>query len=262
MNTKVEVGTLTRHYTETGDRFSVKVSVLTIELPSKFKLEAEFHLGGSEEVQLDLMDSNPITDYVNEMLVEVQKNKQARRVENEKRKRKEQLRKRSKSKGASLMDFTTLLQKACASRNRTPFMGRLLALDPGETTGWAWFDKGTLERAGQLTCVGSKGFLEVANNLCTFNPSIVICEDYRVYSHKSEQHIGSTLYTPRLIGAVEFICADAAVPKPVYLQMAGTAKGFCSDAKLKEWGFWSRGERHARDAIRHGCYWLLFGKED
>lgn len=41
-------------------------------------------------------------------------------------------------------------------------------------------------------------------------------------------------------------------------QMAVTAKNFCTDDKLKQWGFWQAGQKHARDSIRHGCYFLLF----
>ena len=35
------------------------------------------------------------------------------------------------------------------------------------------------------------------------------------------------------------------------------AKGFVTDAKLKEWGLWQDGLRHSRDAIRHGIYFLV-----
>ena len=48
---------------------------------------------------------------------------------------------------------------------------------------------------------------------------------------------------------------------PTHKQMASTAKTFATDKKLREWGFWERGMRHARDAIRHGCYFLLFYKK-
>ena len=30
--------------------------------------------------------------------------------------------------------------------------------------------------------------------------------------------------------------------------------------KLKKWNMYRKGERHARDAIRHGAHFLLFGK--
>lgn len=42
------------------------------------------------------------------------------------------------------------------------------------------------------------------------------------------------------------------------MQMAAQAKGFVDDDKLKAWGFWIKGKKHARDAIRHGVYYLLF----
>jgi hypothetical protein len=42
--------------------------------------------------------------------------------------------------------------------------------------------------------------------------------------------------------------------------MAHQAKGFVTDEKLKAWGFYQKGVRHARDSIRHACYFLLFDK--
>lgn len=35
---------------------------------------------------------------------------------------------------------------------------------------------------------------------------------------------------------------------------AGLAKTFADDVKLAAWGFDAPGMRHAKDAIRHGCY--------
>jgi len=35
---------------------------------------------------------------------------------------------------------------------------------------------------------------------------------------------------------------------------AGLAKTFANDDKLEAWGFWRKGQKHARDAIRHGIY--------
>ena len=44
---------------------------------------------------------------------------------------------------------------------------------------------------------------------------------------------------------------------PIAYQMAFQGKGFATDARLKEWGFWKEGMKHSRDAIRHGIYYLL-----
>ena len=47
---------------------------------------------------------------------------------------------------------------------------------------------------------------------------------------------------------------------PYKLQMAQQAKGFVTDAKLKEWGMWDIGHKHARDACRHCVYYLVSQK--
>jgi hypothetical protein len=84
----------------------------------------------------------------------------------------------------------------------------------------------------------------------------VVMEDYKVYSWKTKDHAFAGLHTPRLIGALELVCFDLGIP--LYKQMAVQAKGFCTDDKLQAWGLWQEGMRHARDAIRHALYYLLF----
>lgn len=159
------------------------------------------------------------------------------------------------------MEFTELLKKARAKRGSLPFTGCLLSLDPGETTGWAKFNNGELQVCGQFGPGSVRStFLTLGGLLNEIAPDLVVCEAYRIYEWKRDQHSWSDLFTVRLIGAIEFLCAYNDIP--VVFQMASTGKGFCTDKKLKEWGYYYKGLRHARDAIRHGCYWLLFGKEE
>lgn len=135
---------------------------------------------------------------------------------------------------------------------------RLLAVDPGETTGWALFANLDLVDCGQIpTKLDPAGELEKL--LDKTQPLVVVAEDYRIYKWKAKQHTGSDLFTPRLLGALDLLCHQRGIP--LYLQMAQLAKVFCTDDKLKHWGFYKKGQRHARDAIRHGCYWLVFGKQ-
>jgi hypothetical protein len=89
-----------------------------------------------------------------------------------------------------------------------------------------------------------------------FLPTEVVMEDYRVYAHRVQQHMGSALLTPRLIGAIENMCITIGIP--YHKQMAGEAKQFVTDVKLKSWGMYPAGLKHARDAIRHGCYYIIF----
>ena len=156
------------------------------------------------------------------------------------------------------MDFLTFLSKTNPER----IMPVVIALDPGETTGYAVFVEGTLERCGELDTetlkVGYPALMDLFASVRTrtvHTPQIVY-EEYRIYSWKTEQHTWAGLHTPQLIGGIE---ALAYVKHwPTYGQTAQVAKGFCTDDKLKMWGMYQKGQRHARDAIRHGAYYLLF----
>ena len=132
---------------------------------------------------------------------------------------------------------------------------RLLCFDPGETTGWAYFVGGKLEGQGQVPT--KEDFARNIEDLfVTLAPAYVVCEDYRVYAHRLQQHTYSDLMTPRVLGFIQGACQLRAVP--CSLQMAAVAKGFVTDDKLKAWNLYQRGMRHANDAIRHGIFYLLF----
>jgi hypothetical protein len=90
-------------------------------------------------------------------------------------------------------------------------------------------------------------------------PDVVVMESYRVYSWKADQHKWQSLFTPRLIGALEYIIAQEGLP--LVKQSASEGKNFCTDDKLKAWQLYSRttGKQHARDALRHALHFALFG---
>lgn len=148
-----------------------------------------------------------------------------------------------------------------------PLPKRLLALDPGHTTGWSLWEEGKMTTCGQLDWVvdrkgQNEGRVDYHAIIAFFNdiqPDCVIYEDYRVYAHKLERHTHSQVLTLRIIGAIETLATMGNVP--AFKQMAATAKGFCTDPLLKRWGFWEKAQRHSRDSIRHGAYFLLFSKE-
>lgn len=136
---------------------------------------------------------------------------------------------------------------------------RVLALDPGETTGVAVFEGAYKLYEDQLSTKDvAAAAKRIAQLIDGWRIQVVVCEDYRVYAWKIRQHAWSSLHTPRLIGALELICSVAEVP--LVKQTAQVAKTFCTDEKLEEWGV-NPARRHERDAIRHACYYLLFGKE-
>ena len=153
------------------------------------------------------------------------------------------------------MKFQELYQKQGAPFNG----GSLLSLDPGHTTGWAYWEDDNLVEFGQIK---TKDMHEGIDNLTALidrlNPPVVVFEDYRVYKWKSKQHEWSELHTPKLIGAIQTICYQLGIEH--FKQPAHIAKTFATDKKLKEWDFWIEGQPHCRDAIRHGIYFLLFGE--
>jgi|GEM_PF-2074777 len=129
---------------------------------------------------------------------------------------------------------------------------RLLALDPGDTTGWALFLGGSLHDKGQIP-----GTIADMTRLFDLHlPTQIVFEEYRIYPWKLAEHAGSTVPTLRLIGAIETLCEQRSIPYLV--QSAQSAKGFMTDEKLREWNYFPKTLRHAADAVRHGCYAVLF----
>jgi hypothetical protein len=132
----------------------------------------------------------------------------------------------------------------------------MLCLDPGETTGIALFCRTRLKWWNQLpTGDPVTAAKSIESVFITFHPALVVCEDYRVYGHRLKQHENSALLTPRIIGMIESACHRRGIP--LTKQMASLGKGFVTDEKLHAWQMFKNG-KHARDAIRHGLYYLLF----
>jgi hypothetical protein len=150
---------------------------------------------------------------------------------------------------------TTLPELVKATKRGKPaFMGRVLAVDPGETTGWADFENCELTRAGQFPVRDLEAFDTFVTD---HRPDAMVIENYRVYASRAAQHVGSEVNTAQYIGILKFLCGMYQIP--LALQMAHQAKGWVSDARLHQLGLFQTGHRHANDAIRHGVYWLLFG---
>ena len=137
--------------------------------------------------------------------------------------------------------------------------GTLLAFDPGETTGCCVFKDGKPVEFRQLPTVNKKTrdyeWSIIEEFIDEIKPDAVIIENYRIYAHKLEQHSSSDVPTLQLIGAIKYMLFKRNIPYK--LQMAQQAKGFVTDAKLKAWGMWDIGHKHARDACRHCVYYLV-----
>jgi hypothetical protein len=142
-------------------------------------------------------------------------------------------------------------------------VGHVLCLDPGETTGWALFEKGLLRECGQWQTSQPAILADEISNLNArhfahgkANLDLIVYEEYRVRGNKFKEHVGSEVVTIQHIGAIKVVASELDIP--LVKQTAGMAKGFAIDSKLRRWGLYQTGQRHANDAIRHGCYYLLF----
>lgn len=159
------------------------------------------------------------------------------------------------------------LSKLITKIGKNDFVGRFIWFDPGETTGYAVF-----RRNAQETYLVGQGQLKtwpIEDAVKSFQAVIgafgpverVGFESYHIYNWKLNQHSFQEVPTLQIIGCLKTLCIIRLYP---YIsQNAQTGKGFCSDDKLKHWGVYDQGLRHAMDATRHACHFLLFGsKED
>lgn len=145
---------------------------------------------------------------------------------------------------------------------KVDFNGRVLALDPGETTGWSVFDRspqGTyLADAGQVKTWPLREGVPNLETLLLVRPNIVVFESYHIYSWKANQHKNSEVATIQVVGMLQTLCIQRQIDYTA--QTASIGKNFCTDKKLEDWGLWIPGLKHARDSIRHGCYYIMFGE--
>lgn len=150
--------------------------------------------------------------------------------------------------------------QACSSKQNVypHHTSVILALDPGETSGLAIWDPEDknirLEQLDTKDLVHS--FKALMGLFAMWRPYHIRFEDYRVYGHKADDHINSTLHTSQLIAMIKLAAALNNIPCSSV--MASAAKGFWTDEKLKMVGAYSKGLPHARDAERHLLYWMAF----
>lgn len=163
-----------------------------------------------------------------------------------------------------MYNLDTIISAAYNGRE-TEIPERMVCLDPGNTTGACLFVNGKLESWAQIVtiqeipgdngCKSQIAWDALREYFEETKPTLIVCENYRIYSHKLERHTFSEVPTLRLIGGIDLLAYQWGVP--VHYQMAASAKGFANDERLKAWGLWQEGMRHSRDAIRHGIYYLI-----
>lgn len=146
-------------------------------------------------------------------------------------------------------------------------MKRIVALDPGGSTGWAmWQDKTMPLGFGpdnKFIC-GQFGPDDHHEELYAFLESMqtqdfkIVCESFEFRQHDNFRD-NVNLMSREYIGVAKLF-AKQRMSFPVVFQTAGAAKGFIPDkakhgleanAKLKVMELYVPGKKHAMDAMRH-----------
>lgn len=112
---------------------------------------------------------------------------------------------------------------------------KILAIDPGKTTGFVLLDDNELVEHFEWTLADESLFgfsLGFSSYLNRKEPSVVVIEDYRIYADKANMHIGNRLFTAELIGSIRALCA-VVVPLVSIHTLPASKKGRWPDARLE-----------------------------
>jgi len=130
----------------------------------------------------------------------------------------------------------------------------VLSLDPGGTTGWAyWKDTWKLEmNRGQV-----EGLIPAWQLLMEIRPDVVVCEGF--YYQRREKVV---LDSKEVIGIAKLWCHQFEATYVEQTPAIVGKKAFWNDNKLKELGLWIPNQVHAMDATRHLLYYMTFATGD
>lgn len=127
----------------------------------------------------------------------------------------------------------------------------ILALDPGESTGWCFLNHDNMMRAG----TAPKDHLKVAELIDIFFPDIVVYESFNLYPGKAQKLVWNSFYPCEVIGVILYKCMSK---KIAYLKQQPPVKKYAGPLPQKFIDL-SRTEKlteHSKDACQHLCYYL------
>lgn len=140
--------------------------------------------------------------------------------------------------------------------NRPLVVTYALALDPGKTTGVCVVRNKENPWSFEIAQLGpQEHHLALSTLIRLLRPSVIICETFENRSQES-----ALLASKEYIGVVKMHLQTNR--STGVWQSASTGKKFWDDTKMRKYGLWVPGLAHARDAIRHYCYWRTFKEHD
>jgi hypothetical protein len=157
---------------------------------------------------------------------------------------------------------------------------KILTLDPSGnfskkegdgTTGWAIFEDGELKDFGAISASDYKKieeYWEAISDIIDLSINVVVCESYRLFAGKATAQSNSLMETPQLIGYLRMHCYKWEIP--IIFQDPKDKLRVTDPILVRQGVFILKGKKHycqnrptnlhMRDAIRHGLYFLKYGK--
>ncbi len=131
---------------------------------------------------------------------------------------------------------------------------KIFGVDAGGTSGWCLFHISD----GQVVDWehGQEPDFEVVDVMLTREIDVIVMEDFRLRATASKAMIGNDFVSAQVNGAIRYMCRGQDDVEIVVQQPA--QKEFFTNAKLKEAGYYVKGQQHANDAIRHSLLYAVF----
>lgn len=127
-------------------------------------------------------------------------------------------------------------------------MKTIIAVDPGETVGWA---VASLSDEFKPQEIGAgQSLADDWEDWCSLNviaDCLLVVEKFTITARTAQMS-----QQPRaleVIGVMRYLARRSGAQ--FHMQTPSAAKKFASDAQLRKVGLWKPGQDHARDAIRH-----------
>lgn len=138
-------------------------------------------------------------------------------------------------------------------------MTRIMAFDPGRTTGVAFLhDNGGINTYElRQVIIGDKDLTHefIFNDTAIARPHEIVYERFQY-----QRRPNVDLYPVEVIGVLKMYTQKLDIP--IKEQTPAQAKNLWTDSKLKTLGLWEPSQPHAMDALRHLLYYMTVWKED
>lgn len=129
---------------------------------------------------------------------------------------------------------------------------RILAVDPGGTTGFVHYERADDSESFIPHQMDDRNEFMWSVDESFAGLNVVVCEDFRITGQTAKKSPQADAL--KIIGALDYLCFKHEVQ--FVLQTPADAKRFATDSRLKKAGMWTPGRKHANDAARHLFLWL------